>query len=234
MKVICIKGNKKLLKGHIYECDFYDTQINQWRTSRPSNTTGKQYYNNRLSIVGFGWYTTSAFTDEHGKSIPSNSIYDVRAKRQPNSEIVLKTGDIIVCHSDRFKNFIKGNKYKISEIQTSKVRSYNRTKIKIEGYNRWITFNSWTFKKLGEQESRDIYLDSLLNNTTINTEIGIKGVENKDKLMLEILSKSILDRNRHELSIVDWAIEKYNRCGLTKDDFKLLLNKKLSKILETI
>lgn len=222
----------KLLKGHVYECDFYDTQLNKYKTSRPSNTIKKQYYNNRLHIIGFGWYTTNSFTDENGKTFPLDNIYDKREKYIPSSEIVLRVGDIIVCNSSRFKNFLKGNKYKISEVKVVKVRTYNKTKIKVEGYNRWIIFN-WHFKKLSDQQSRDIHLDSLLNDVKINTNIGLEGVENKDKLIIEILSKSILDQNRHELSIVDWAIEKHNRCGLTKNDFELVLNKKLSTILKS-
>ncbi len=228
MKVICIRPSSKLLKNHVYECDFYNTQINQWKTNRSANTS-KTYYNNRLHIVGFGWYGTNSFTKEDGTIIPLNGLYDARPKVKTVGEEILKAGDIVVCNTNRYKNFIKGNKYKVTEVIISKFRK----KIKIEGYNRLLTYNC-NFKKLGEQESRDIYLNSVLNGVEIKTEIGIKGVENKDKLLLEILSKSILDVNRHDLSIVDWAIEKHSKCGLIREDFESLLSKSLSEIIESI
>lgn len=230
MKVICIRPSSKLLKNHIYECDFYDTQINHWKTNRSANTTKKTYYYNRLHIVDFGWYGTNSFTKEDGTSIPLDATYDNRVKIKSPSEEVLKPGDLVVCNTIRYKNFIKGNKYKVSEVVVGK---HSRKRIKIEGYNRLLTFN-WNFKKLGEQESRDIYLNSVLNGVEIKTGVGLNGVENKNKLMLEILSKSILDNKRHELSIIDWAFEKYSKCGLTKDDFKDFINNKLSDILESI
>jgi hypothetical protein len=58
-------------------------------------------------------------------------------------------------------------------------------------------------------------------------------VDNKNKALLEILSKSILDPNRHKLDVIDWAcIKSDSKLGVKKEDFSEILNLTLKEILE--
>jgi hypothetical protein len=50
-----------------------------------------------------------------------------------------------------------------------------------------------------------------------------------------MLSKSIIDPNRHHLSILDWTCQKSGtNLGITPDDYSDILNMTLKEILEKI
>ena len=57
----------------------------------------------------------------------------------------------------------------------------------------------------------------------------------KDSFLIEVLAKSIMDRNRHHLSVVEWACEKIgDKMGLVKEDFDSIMNMPLKEILGII
>ena len=107
----------------------------------------------------------------------------------------------------------------------------NKHKIKLKGSKRFVDFG-WNFKLVPKDESREIALNAIFGENVLQGEVG--KIDNLDKILIDMLAKSILDPNRHRLSIVDWAIEKYGKCGVKEDDFKALLNKKLKTILDNI
>ena len=52
-------------------------------------------------------------------------------------------------------------------------------------------------------------------------------------VLIETLAKSILDKNRHELNVIDWGIEKSGgNFKLTQEDFKHLMDKPLKEIIQ--
>jgi hypothetical protein len=52
---------------------------------------------------------------------------------------------------------------------------------------------------------------------------------------MEVIAKTILDENRHHLTIIEWSCQKTGeKMRINPDDFKDLLNMKLSDILEKI
>ena len=60
-------------------------------------------------------------------------------------------------------------------------------------------------------------------------------VANKELELMNMLSKSIIDPNRHHLSIIDWACQKSGtNLGITSDDYSDLLSMSLKDILEKI
>lgn len=222
MKVISKKDTKKLIKGHVYETDFFNND--------PKITTHR-YYFRRISIKGRGYFTVDNFTLTDGKPIP-NILYD---KRTPKAAVKnfsdLKIGDVIVCLSDiRFKYLIEGGKYKIASIDQS------RYTFKLEGYNRELTWSTWNFRALTIQEMRDLTLSQIFDkeeNFSVDFKRKFELKTNKDHLLIQTLAKSITDKNRHDLSVLDWAIRKNGEhLKIKAEDFKDLLDKPLKEVLE--
>ena len=230
MKVISKKGNRKLLKGHVYETDFFNndqTQTNQ----------NFRYTYKRISIKERGWYNVDDFTQTDGQPLPK-TVYDKQVKVEPTKITDLKKGDVLVCLSDqRFKYLIRGGKYRIAEVRvTNASSSWGGGDIRLEGYNRWLMWSNWNFRKLNLQESRDLALSQIFDkeeNFSVEFKRKFELKSDKDVVLVETIAKSILDKNRHELGVLDWGIEKSGgHFKLTKEDFTHLMDKPLKEILE--
>lgn len=223
MKVICKKGSTKLVKGLVYDADWFDNTKNL--TSHWQRQT--------IRIRGFGTFLCKNFTDTSGNPLPEIVYNNPQAPQaEPRFNISeLKKNDIIVCKSDRYKYLVKGGKYRISEIKDVNTWSAN---IKLEGYNRWIRFSTWAFRKLSIQESRDLALSQIFNqpeNFSVEFVRKFDKESNKTKVLLQALAKSILDPYRHEYDVVNWTIEKTKYQDLRIEDFQEMLNKPLSEVL---
>lgn len=229
MKVISKKGNQKLLKGYAYETDFFNND--------ESHCNNYRYSYKRISIKDKGWYSIDDFTTTDGQPLPK-MFYDRQVKQEATKVSDLKKGDILVCLSDqRFKYLIKGGKYRISDIRiTSSGSSWVSGDFRLEGYNRWLMWSNWNFRKLSIQESRDLALSQIFDkeeNFSVDFKRKFELKSDKDVVLIETLAKSILDKNRHELDVIDWGIQKNSEhFKLTKDDFKHLMDKPLKEILE--
>jgi hypothetical protein len=112
--------------------------------------------------------------------------------------------------------------------------------IKFEGVKRKLKFNNWNFRKLNSKEAREISLNSLLNGEEapiIKTQ-NIKKIdlmENKDSVLMDILAKSIIDPNRHHLTIVEWACDKVaSKLSLEVSDFEYLMDIPFRDILKLL
>lgn len=231
MKVISKKGNRKLLKGHVYETDFFNNDQNQ---------TSQSYYRNhykRIHIKDRGYYLVDDFTQTDGQPLPK-IYYDNQIKLEPTKILDLKKGDVLVCLSDkRFKYLIKGGKYRIADIRiTNPSASWGGADIRLEGYNRWLMWSNWNFRKLSLQESRDLALSQIFDkeeNFSVEFKRKFELKSDKDIVLIETLAKSILDKNRHELGVIDWGIEKSGgHFKLKQEDFKHLMDKPLKEIIE--
>ncbi len=224
MKVISKKSSKKLLKGAVYTAESFN-----------NTSTGQRWTINRIRIKGFGTYMCRDFTDENGNTLPQINYV--------NSEVVSKTverfspkdlkrGDIVVCNIDKYKYLLKGGKYRISEIIDSNNWS---ALIRLEGYNRQIRFNSWSFRVLNIQEVRDIALSSIFDTPEKFSVEFVRKFEkenNKVKILLDTIAKSIIDPYRHNLDIVDWGIAKTKNQDLKREDFNEILNMSLNDVLK--
>ena len=226
MRVISLKSNTKLLKGVAYEADSFN-----------NTATGSRWGQHRIRIQfpsgGYGSYLCKNFTDTSGNPLPQISyvspnhtpfeIFDVTT---------LKANDIVVCNSDKYKYLVKGGKYRISEVADANTWT---AQIKLEGYSRFIRFNSWSFRKLSLQETREIALSQIFNqpeNFSVDFVRKFEKENNKTKILLQALSKSILDPYRHEYGVLDWTIEKTKNQDLKKDDFNEIMNMTLSEVLK--
>ena len=240
MIVISKVANKKLLKGHRYEVQ------NLWNAGN-----NQRWVEGKVQLVGFSSrYSVDSFTDSSGNPLPnSNYASTVRPPERFIKFEDCKEGEILVCNSDHYKTIAKGSMYKIEKLDKveTEVSGWGGNKwirkdesVKFEGIKRKLKFNGWAFRKLTPEETREISLGSILNGeepaivkTTAIRKIDM--VVNKEKSLMEVIAKTIIDENRHHLSIIDWSCQKTGeKMRINPDDFKDLLDMKLSDILEKI
>jgi hypothetical protein len=238
MIVICKKGSTRLVKGLRYE------------VVAMNNSPASSY--NSVRIKDFGAYSVKNFTTIDGKELPKIDIplpQNFYRSRLLKPEEVTK-GDVIVCTRDTYKTLVQDGMYRIEEITVKSTprTSYNGTIltpnvehfIKLEGVKRKLKFNGWTFRKLTTAEAREMALGQLLFDEetgiiTTNDVRKIDLVQNKNLELIRLVSKSILDPNRHGLKILDWGIQQVSKKTEVKaDDYEALLNMSLKDILELI
>lgn len=230
MKVKCLKSNRKLVKGLVYDTDHFEL-----------NPAVTGWFAGRINIIGYGRYQCSNFTTTDGKELPKISYNNTVKDTNDQCISSIKKGDLIVCKSDSYAYLVNGGKYRIMDVlieKTSRVSNYQSGKIKLEGYTRWLQWSTWKFRKLSKQESREIALSQIFDKEE-NFSVEFKRkfdlvdtAEDKNKVLIETLAKSILDGNRHHFDIIDWGIDKNSKTyNLKREDFKHLLNKPLSEIL---
>ena len=238
MIVICKKATKKMVKGLRYEV------LNLW-----NDGNSQRWQEGKIEILGFGRFVVGNFTDTDGKPLPKIKILNPipRVKNLEFTDLI--KGDILVCMSDRYKTIAKESMYKIEslkEVVTAKIgwnkKQYNQTErtIKLEGIPRSMKFSSWVFRKLTPEESREINLNKILHNedAKIVTDSKTRKIDlviNKNLELVKNISRSIVDENRHHLSILDWSCYKTgSTMGIVKEDYNDLMNMSLKDILELI
>jgi hypothetical protein len=238
MIVICKKPTKRLVKGVRYETG-----------SLYNDGTNQRWQEGTVEIPGVGRFVVDNFTDTNGNPLPKINIIVPRSPIRNLEFSDLTKGDILVCTSDNYKTLGKGCMYQIEELitKTSQKVGWNKQpythteqSIKFVGIPRTLKFSYWRFRKLSPQEAREISLNSVLHGEepAIVKSKDIRKIElvtNKELELMGMLSKSIIDPNRHHLSIVDWACQKSGtNLGITPDDYATILNMPLKDILEKI
>jgi hypothetical protein len=238
MIVICKKPTKRLVKGVRYETG-----------SLYNDGTNQRWQEGTVEILGVGRFVVDNFTDTNGNSLPKTNIIVPRTYVEDLKFEDLSKGDILICKSDNYKTLGKGCMYQIENLITKSYQkmgwnkqSYTHTEhtIKFVGIPRTLKFSSWRFRKLSPQEAREISLNSVLHGEepAIVKSKDIRKIElvtNKELELMGMLSKSIIDPNRHHLSIVDWACQKSGtNLGITPEDYNTILNMPLKDILEKI
>lgn len=222
MRVLSLKSNTKLVKGFEYIADTFNNIDN-----------GSKWNNLRINIRGYGGYLCKNFTDIDGNPLPQiNYLNPDRHVIQRFNALELAKNDIIVCKSDRYKYLVKDGKYRITDVIHK--NQYN-VLIKLEGYNRFIKWNSWAFNKISLQETRDIALSQIFDkpeNFSVEFIRKFDKEKNKTKILLQTIAKSLLDPYRHQLDIIDWGIHKEKYQKLNREDFKDILDMSLSEILD--
>jgi len=238
MIVICKKPTKRLVKGVRYETG-----------SLYNDGTNQHWQEGTVEILGVGRFVVDNFTDTDGNPLPKTNIIIPRTYVEDLKFEDLTKGDILICKSDSYKTLGKGCMYQIEELKSKSSQRigwnkqpYTHTEhsIKFVGIPRTLKFSSWRFRKLSPQEAREISLNSVLHGEepVIVKSKDIRKIElvtNKELELMGMLSKSIIDPNRHHLSIIDWACQKSgSNLGITSDDYSSLMNMTLKDILEKI
>jgi hypothetical protein len=146
---------------------------------------------------------------------------------------------------------VKGGMYKINEllsVNTQKKRwdgsTYTQIDnyVRFEGVSRKLMFSSWRFKKVPTDQAREMVLEQILHDAPDKiTKFDFKNlrkiehIQNKDEELMLVLAKSILDGNRHKLSIVEWAVQQLGKkMDIERSDYSHLMNMKLKDILKLI
>ena len=238
MIVICKKPTKRLVKGVRYETgSLYNSGNNQ------------RWQEGTVEILGIGRFVVDNFTTTDGNPLPKTNIVVQPTHLEQLTFEQLTKGDILVCTSDSYKTLGKGCMYQIEELKSvsSQKMGWNKQpythvekSIKFVGIPRTLKFSPWRFRKLSAQEAREISLNSVLHGEepVIVKSKDIRKIElvaNKELELMSALSKSIIDPNRHYLSIIDWACQKSGEnLGITSDDYTTILNMSLKDILEKI
>lgn len=225
MRVISLKSNTRLLKGVAYEAEsFNNTITNRW---------GQHRIRIQFPFGGHGSYLCKNFTDTTGNPLPEiNYVSPNQIPVERFDVTTLKANDIIVCNSDKYKYLLKGGKYRILELLDANTWT---AQIRLEGYSRLIKFNNWSFRKLSLQETREIALTGIFNqpeNFSVDFVRKFEKENNKTKILLQAISRSILDPYRHEYGILDWTIEKTKNQDLKKEDFSEIMNMTLVEVLK--
>jgi hypothetical protein len=238
MIVVCKRPTKRLVKGVRYEVE------NLW-----NDGTSQRWVEGRVGIKDVGKFCVANFVDENGNELPKIKIVKPLAPIQRMVFSDLKEGDILVCTSDNYKTLLKGGMYRIEKLHSVSTQrtGWNNTafthteeQIKFEGVSRKLKFNTWTFRQLNSEESREISLNTLLHDeeAPVIKSQNIKKIDlmsNKDTVLMEILSKSIIDPNRHHLTIPEWACEKVaSKLSLVVADFDYLMDMSLREVLELL
>ena len=238
MIVICKRPTKRLVKGVRYETgSLYNSGTNQ------------RWQEGTVEILGIGRFVVDNFTTTDGNPLPKTNIVVQPTHLEQLTFEQLTKGDILICTSDGYKTLGKGCMYQIEELKVKSEQKMGWNKqpythveksIKFVGIPRTLKFSSWRFRKLTAQEAREISLNSVLHGEepVIVKSKDIRKIElvaNKELELMSMLSKSIIDPNRHHLSIIDWACQKSGtNLGITSDDYSALLNMSLKDILEKI
>jgi hypothetical protein len=238
MIVVCKKPTKRLVKGVRYETG------SLW-----NDGTNQRWLEGKIDILGIGRFSVDNFTDTNGNPLPKTNIIIPLAPLESLKFEDLSKGDILVCKSDSYKTLGKGCMYQIENLKSVSYQkmgwnkqpiTFTEQTIKFVGIPRTLKFSSWRFRKLTPQESREISLNSVLNGEepAVVKSKDIRKIElvaNKEFELMSALAKSIIDPNRHHLSIIDWSCQNSSaNLGLIPSDYDSILNMSLKDILEKI
>lgn len=230
MKVISKVSTNSLIKDHEYDVE-----------SIYNDGNSKFWLEGKLSIEILGKFSVNNFKMPNGEDLPKIKIEKESLKLKNIKETIVN--DILVCVSSNYTLFNKDSLYKVIDLKTIEKTHFNskyiEKSVKFEGINRWIKLNPWNFRHLRDQEKREINLESILNDKDPGVVKSVKRKvdleENKKDFIMKEISKSILDKKRHHLSVVEWVIEKSGKKSkLKKEDFDDILNMKLLDILNEI
>ena len=180
-------------------------------------------------------FSVDNFTDTNGNPLPKTNYQSTTARVEKFIKFEdCKEGDILVCTSDQYKTIARDSMYKIEKLEKIETEKkgwggntwkHVETTVKFVGIKRKLKFNGWAFRKLTANELRDISLGSILHNEEPNivktTDIRkIDMIVNKEKALMEVIAKTLLDENRHHLTVVEWSCQKTgDKLRLKPEDF---------------
>lgn len=244
MKVKSKVNTKRLVKGAIYE-------VMKLQAAPSQNFYTKNRVLIKMNSNHNQWFSISSFTLENGSPIPqidwTSDFFKMNNVNPWELRITdknLKAGDYVVYIRNTHSTLVPDRKYKVEDV---KVRTYSSSygnhswtdiDLKLEGSTRYYKSNSFrictpdevreTNLKLVFDETSDLQVvDKKKRNFDFFTE------EDKQKMLIEALFKAAVDKNRNNLSVIEWAISRIEpTLKLKRDDFEELLTRNLKSIID--
>ena len=247
MKVICKTNTKKLVKGATYDV----LQLTNINTS--GHTYFRPYIVIKITDATSESYSVNNFTTVDGKNLPetnwtSPSYLPPQSYIDTSIDETIKKGDYVCYRHNKSTTFHKGSVYLVTDVKIDKKEYITHWTgvpqkhvsttifIKVEGSNRWI--KSYSFQKAPSDVARNIALQKILDEKTDAEKAGtIRKIDKytgqqKERIIFRVISESIIDPNRNNMSILDWAIKKCGSVyGITLEDLQPILNKNLNTII---
>ena len=243
MKVKSKVNTKRLVKGSVYEV------IKLYNAGGTHNKYSLGRITVKLNDDVTQTFSIHNFKMENDTEIPKidyvsdwwrlNYVnpYDLRI-----TEKNIKEGDYVVYTRNSHQSLITDKKYKVEKVSIKSYKgnygnSFQEVEIKVEGSTRFL--KAYSFRRCTAEETRDTNLKlvfgedaDLIKVDKKFRKIDIFTDEEKEKILLEILFKSAIDKNRNSLSVIDWAISRIGQTfKLRIEDFTELLKKDLNSIL---
>lgn len=242
MKVISKINTAKLVKGITYDVI---------RLSN-SNKSKNGYYNRKFVEIKLNEkssYTFSVynFTTENGDNLPeidwTSDIHKNKLQEYESTKITpetLKIGDYVVYERNHHVGLIANKKYKVVNIKVNNFNRWYDIEIQIEGSPRY--YKAYSFRKCTLEEVRKMSLGVFFDEKPDIKKIDLTkrkfdqlDEEQKPKLLASLLFSAYLDKNRNNLSVVEWAAEKIGKTyKLTPEDFEPLMKHTLQELFEKI
>lgn len=232
MRVKSIVDTRKLVKGQIYDAvGLINDPKNPPRSSWIAETI---FISKGYNVERFN---ANHFVLESGAPIPKVNISIPDEYKQLDFSDI-KIGDILVYKSDNLKCLIKGAKYIVEDKKKS--GNYGGS-IKFKGVSRWLCFSSWKFRPASKSEIREDSLLQILEGRESgviekepDSRIDSTG-DKKNKNLIQFLSKSIINNNRHGMDIIDWSIKKEAKnWKLKREDYDKIIDLPLREVLKMI
>lgn len=244
MKVRSKVNTKRLVKGALYDVmKLHNNNVNNLRYFRPRVVV-------KLTETLNQNFSVNNFTLEDGSQLPEIDWTSDEYKMNHVdfwslriNETNLKEGDYVVYIRNSHSTLINNRKYRVEKIKQKKYNSYSghgyiEIEIKIEGSTRF--YKSHSFRKCTPDEIRETNLKLVFDENTdlevVNTKkrkFEFFTKEEQEKLLMEMIFKSAIDKNRNNLSIIEWAISRIDpTLKLKEDDFKEILEKDLKSIID--
>jgi hypothetical protein len=240
MKIISKINTAKLVKGMTYDV----IKLNN-SSQRKSGYYIRKFVEVKLNENTTYTFSVNNFTTENGDPLPeidwTSEQFKNKIQEYESTKITpetIKAGDYVVYLRKDHVGLITGKKYKINNV---KINNYNRwadIEIQIEGSHRY--YKSYSFRKCTVEEVRKMSLGVFFDEKPDVQKIDYNkrkidqfDEEQKVKILSALLFTSSLDRNRNNLSVVEWAIQKTGKSyKLTPEDFESIANLTLKEILE--
>lgn len=248
MKVISKSNTKRLVKGAVYEV----LKLENLKTPNNFRCSVIIKLNETLSKS----FNTKSFALEDGTDLPEINWESDEWKDQTTNwrqgritHDNIKKGDYVVYNRNSHKGLIFGKKYKVEEVNIvnhkntwggNTSHNWTEVQIKVEGSSRF--YKSYSFRKCTPQESRDITLNVLFDEETGLEKVdkNVRKIDKydestKEQLLIKILLSSMLDSNRNNMSVIEWAIHKIaNQYSLKESDFTGLMSYDLITIISKL
>lgn len=240
MNVICKKPNKSTVKGATYRVLLLRNKPD------PSDRFFRPRIVIEISSGVHASYTPKSFTLNDGKPIPEIN-YQATDFQTTNwndglIDVNIKKGDYVTYRFGSSKLMERDKIYRLEDVLIRQIVNgnykYTDIKLKIEGNPRWISSHS--FRKLSDQQTRDINLSKLFDQDVPVSKID-KTVRKFDRIpkeeqmriLVSTLVNSMLDNTRNNMSVIEWASEKFGKLyGIKTEDYEPVLKVSLKTLMK--